>query len=70
MDLNSIISSLTGNNLIEEISKKFKIDPKPWFMCFGFYLFRVKCKFAFEAPIFHFQMQKWSKKPIFAFSSV
>ena len=27
MDLNSIISSLTGNNLIGEIAKKFNIDP-------------------------------------------
>ena len=27
MDLNSIISSLTGNNLIGEIAKRFKIDP-------------------------------------------
>ena len=27
MDLNSIISSLTSNNLIGEIAKKFKIDP-------------------------------------------
>lgn len=27
MDLNSIISSLTGNNLISEIAKKFKIEP-------------------------------------------
>ena len=27
MDLNSIISALTGNNLISEIAKKFNIDP-------------------------------------------
>ena len=27
MDLNSIISSLTGNNMIGEIAKKFNIDP-------------------------------------------
>ena len=27
MDLNSIISSLTGNNLIGEIAKRFNIDP-------------------------------------------
>ena len=27
MDLNSIISSLTGNNIIGEIAKKFNIDP-------------------------------------------
>ena len=27
MDLNSIISALTGNNLIGEIAKKFNIDP-------------------------------------------
>ena len=26
MDLNSIISALTGNNLIGEIAKKFNID--------------------------------------------
>ncbi len=49
---------------------KFKIDPKPWFMRFGFYLFRTKCKFAFGEPIFHFQMQKWLKMAIFAFASV
>lgn len=27
MDLTNIISSLTGNNMIGEISKKFNIDP-------------------------------------------